>query len=139
MQFLKAAQQGYSTAQFNLGIFYANGKGGETNLAEAYKWCTLAAWQGDKDAAYKRNALLVEMSPKQISDGVRGASNFVLEKAKELRSEGIFLIDPKEIKPIVIQTNEVSENRKVLEEILPTHVKPVLENPQEPVKAKDFE
>jgi localization factor PodJL len=42
-------------SQYNLGILYARGIGVEVNLAEAYKWFTLAARDGDKDATAKRD------------------------------------------------------------------------------------
>jgi len=41
-----AAEQGYSEAQFNLGLMHANGWGVEMNDQEAVKWYRLAAEQG---------------------------------------------------------------------------------------------
>jgi TPR repeat protein len=49
--FKLAADQGYSYAQFYLGIFYENGFGGlPKNLAEAARLYKLAADQGDDNA-----------------------------------------------------------------------------------------
>jgi len=45
-----AADQGSSAAQYNLGLQYKNGEGAAKNLAEAKKWFTKAAEQGDEDA-----------------------------------------------------------------------------------------
>jgi len=42
----RAAEQGYSEAQFNLGLMHANGWGVEMNDQEAAKWYRLAAEQG---------------------------------------------------------------------------------------------
>jgi localization factor PodJL len=42
-------------SQYNLGILYARGIGVDQNLAESYKWFSLAAAQGDQDAAKKRD------------------------------------------------------------------------------------
>ena len=41
------ADQGDATAQYNLGVEYANGQGVPQDYAEAVKWYRLAADQGD--------------------------------------------------------------------------------------------
>ena len=41
------AEQGDVSAQYNLGIIYANGRGVPENDAEAVKWYSKAAEQGD--------------------------------------------------------------------------------------------
>lgn len=46
----KSAEQGYSTAQCNLGNMYYNGKGVDKNYKTAKYWYGLAADQGDQDA-----------------------------------------------------------------------------------------
>ena len=53
--FRKAADRGVADSQFNLGILYARGIGVEQNLAESFKWFSLAAAQGDADAGHKRD------------------------------------------------------------------------------------
>eukprot|EP00698_Gefionella_okellyi_P015659 TRINITY_DN4431_c1_g1_i1.p1 TRINITY_DN4431_c1_g1~~TRINITY_DN4431_c1_g1_i1.p1 ORF type:complete len:193 (+),score=33.24 TRINITY_DN4431_c1_g1_i1:41-580(+) len=45
-----AAEQGSSTAQYNLARMYEYGKGVPKDLQKAKHWYTLAAEQGDKDA-----------------------------------------------------------------------------------------
>ena len=45
-----AADQGYASAQSNLGIMYDEGRGVPQDYAEAVKWYRLAADQGDADA-----------------------------------------------------------------------------------------
>ena len=44
--FQNYAEQGYATAQFNLGVMYANGEGVPEDDAEAVRWYRLAAEQG---------------------------------------------------------------------------------------------
>jgi len=46
----KAAEQGYTLAQFCLGLMYRNGNGVPQNDAEAVKWFRKAAEQGNVDA-----------------------------------------------------------------------------------------
>ena len=48
--FLVHAEQGYASAQFNLGLMYVNGRGVLKDDAEAVRWYRLAADQGDADA-----------------------------------------------------------------------------------------
>ena len=47
-----AAEQGNASAQYNLGVRYANGEGVPQDDAEAVKWYRLAAEQGDASAQY---------------------------------------------------------------------------------------
>lgn len=46
------AEQGYSSAQKNLGFMYSTGEGVPQDDAEAAKWYRLAAEQGDANAQY---------------------------------------------------------------------------------------
>ena len=46
----KAAEQGYASAQDNLGLCYDNGDGVAKDAAEAVKWWRKAAEQGHADA-----------------------------------------------------------------------------------------
>ena len=52
MGILKAAEQGYAQAQFNLGYAYANGKGVPEDYKEAVKWWRKSAEQGYAQAQY---------------------------------------------------------------------------------------
>ena len=51
---MKAAEQGYADAQFNLGAMYGHGTGVPINYKEAIKWYLKAAEQGE---AYAQNNL----------------------------------------------------------------------------------
>lgn len=53
--FRRAADRGLRDSQYNLGVLYARGLGVPANLAESYRWFSLAANQGDADAAKKRD------------------------------------------------------------------------------------
>jgi uncharacterized protein len=48
----KAADQGYASAQSNLGLLYERGQGVRQSDAEAVKWYTLAANQGKVGSQY---------------------------------------------------------------------------------------
>ena len=61
---LKAAEQGYTAAQFNLGFLYAEGYGGAQDYVEARKWYLKAAEQGHAAAQNNLGALY------QNADGV---------------------------------------------------------------------
>ena len=51
-KYKSAAEQGHASAQCNLGVIYANGRGVEQNDAEAVRWYDLAAEQGNASAQY---------------------------------------------------------------------------------------
>jgi localization factor PodJL len=53
--FHRAAERGLRDSQYNLGVLYARGMGVSQNLAESFRWFSLAANQGDTDAAKKRD------------------------------------------------------------------------------------
>jgi localization factor PodJL len=65
--FRKGADYGLSDSQYNLGILFGRGIGMETNLPEAYKWFTLAARDGDKESANKRDDVGGRMDPKSLA------------------------------------------------------------------------
>ncbi len=64
--FQKAADHGVADSQYNLGILYARGVGVEQNLPESYKWFALAAQQGDKDAAKKRDDVAARLDAQAL-------------------------------------------------------------------------
>jgi hypothetical protein len=55
-----AANQGYASAQFNLGSMYIGGKGVPQDYKTAAKWFTLAAEQGDADAQFGLGLIYIE-------------------------------------------------------------------------------
>ena len=72
----KAAEQGHTEAQFNLGYCYANGQGVGKDKVEAYAWFSMAA-KADSDAAKSRDLLRKELTPQQFTDAQK--------RMKELR------------------------------------------------------
>jgi TPR repeat protein len=54
------AEQGVATAQYNLGVMYADGDGVPENGAEAVKWFRKAADQGDADAQYNLGVMYAD-------------------------------------------------------------------------------
>jgi TPR repeat protein len=47
-----SAEQGHASAQYNLGLMYANGQGVPQDFKEAVKWWKLSAEQGFGNAQY---------------------------------------------------------------------------------------
>jgi Sel1 repeat len=66
-EFRKAADRGVADSQYNLAILYARGIGVEHNFAEAYKWFSLAAKEGDKDAAKKRDDIAAHLDQQSLA------------------------------------------------------------------------
>jgi len=77
--FRKAAERGVADSQFNLGILYARGIGVEQNLAESYKWFSLAAAQGDVDAGRKRDDVAKRLDPQSLSAAKLAIQTFTPE------------------------------------------------------------
>ena len=65
--FRKAGQLGVRDSQFNLGILYARGLGAPQDLGQAWLWFSLAAQQGDADAARKRDDIAAKMDPAAVN------------------------------------------------------------------------
>jgi len=72
----RAAEQGEVTAQFNLGSMYALGQSVAPNPVLAYMLENLAAAQGNKIARFTRNESLKNLTPEQITEGQRLASEW---------------------------------------------------------------
>ena len=64
-----AAEQGHASAQFNLGVMYANGEGVPQNNLRAYVWFSVAAAQGDEDARSNRDIISETLTPEQLARG----------------------------------------------------------------------
>jgi TPR repeat protein len=78
--YLKAANQGWAVAEYDLGIFYSRGEGAPKNDIEAYKWFSLAAAQGFEGSATQRDLLARTMSRTEVVEGQRLSSEFVPRK-----------------------------------------------------------
>jgi len=62
------ADQGNISAQFDLGVIYANGHGVPQDFVTAHMWFNLAAAGGDQTAAEYRDAVERSMSSAQIAE-----------------------------------------------------------------------
>ena len=58
--YTKSAKQGYTKAQFNLGVMYAEGKGTPQGDKRAVHWFTESAEQGNADAQYYLGVMYAE-------------------------------------------------------------------------------
>lgn len=71
-----AANQGEALAQTKLAIMYDDGNGVPKDKVQAYKWLSLAATNGDKPAPMLRDLLAKEMTPAQIAEAKKLASEW---------------------------------------------------------------
>jgi len=74
--FRLAANQGEALAQTKLAIMYDDGQGVPKDKVQAYKWLSLAAMNGDKPAPMLRDLLAKEMTPAQIAEAKKLASEW---------------------------------------------------------------
>jgi TPR repeat protein len=74
--YLRAANQGLSGAQFILGAMYAKGNGVPRDLVRALMWLNLAMAQHNPDATETRDRVEGQMSPAQIAEAQKLASEF---------------------------------------------------------------
>ena len=61
------AEQGFSAAQYNLGVMYDNGKGVPQDYVQAHMWFNIAAAQGHKTGREIRDIIAKDMTPADIS------------------------------------------------------------------------
>ena len=66
--FKRAAEFGVRDSQYNLAILYARGLGLEQNLTQSYAWFSIAANQGDEDAAKKRDEVAGKLDAKTLAE-----------------------------------------------------------------------
>jgi localization factor PodJL len=74
--FRKAGQLGIRDSQFNLGILYARGMGVPQDLAQCWLWFSLAAQQGDADAAKKRDEVAAKMDAGALAAAAQALAGF---------------------------------------------------------------
>lgn len=74
--FEQAAELGLVDSQFNLAVLLVNGLGAKQNLGEAYKWFTVAAQNGDKEASKKRDEIAAGLNGQALVDARLAAQNF---------------------------------------------------------------
>lgn len=74
--FEQAAELGLVDSQFNLAVLLVNGLGAKQNLSEAYKWFAIAAQNGDREAAKKRDEVGGKLAGQALVDARLAAQNF---------------------------------------------------------------
>ncbi|HXT06652.1 MAG TPA: hypothetical protein VN715_06930 [Roseiarcus sp.] len=74
--FRKAGAYGVRDSQFNLGVLYGRGLGAAQNLAESWMWFSLAARQGDPDAAKKRDEVENRMDGRVLAQAKKLLGEF---------------------------------------------------------------
>ena len=75
-----AADQGFASAQTNLGERYEKGKGVPQDYLLAHMWFNLSGSQGDKSGIRKRKSLEKKMTPSQIEKAQEMARNWKPKK-----------------------------------------------------------
>ena len=76
------AEQGDASAQYNLGVMYANGLGTPENFIRAHMWWNIAVSQGHKGAIRNRDIVAKRMTPADISAAQKLARECVSKKYK---------------------------------------------------------
>ena len=74
--FKRAAALGVRDSQFNLGILYGRGLGVAQDLSQSWMWFSVAAQQGDADAAKKRDEVAAKMDPKALAAAQKALAQF---------------------------------------------------------------
>ena len=77
--FRKAATYGVRDSQFNLGVLYGRGLGAAQDLAQSWMWFSLAARQGDADAARKRDEVANRMDGRAMAAAKKMFDGFKAE------------------------------------------------------------
>ncbi len=70
-EFRPLAERGKAVAQWSLGIMYERGRSVPQDYVQAYRWYTLAAAKGLKEAVKGRDLLEKRMTPTQIAEAQR--------------------------------------------------------------------
>jgi localization factor PodJL len=65
--FTAAAERGLADSQYNLGVLYESGLGIERDLKQAYLWLSLAARNGDKEAARRRDQVRMKLEEAEVA------------------------------------------------------------------------
>ena len=77
--FDRAAEVGVRDSQVNLAILYARGDGVPRDLEKSYKWFAIAANDGDKDAAVKRDEVFNALRPEQVEAARASVANWTAQ------------------------------------------------------------
>lgn len=78
--YIKAAEQGNVSAQITMGKMYYLGNGVPKDYVQTHMWFNLAAVGGDEQAKKNRDLVAVEMSPFQIGEAQKLATEWKPKK-----------------------------------------------------------
>ena len=79
--FLRGAEHGDKEAQYNTCYDYADGIGVTRDMVQAYRWCYIAAQNGQAAAARNRDHLAGQMLPADVAKGRAEAERWLAQKA----------------------------------------------------------
>ncbi len=74
--FRKAGQLGIRDSQFNLGVLCARGMGAPQDFVQSWLWFSLAAQQGDAEAAKKRDDMAAKMDAVALAAAAKALAEF---------------------------------------------------------------
>lgn len=75
---LPLAKSGNPHAQYALGLIYAEGRGTDADIVQAYIWLSHAVSKGDKEANLLRNIVVDKMTKQEIASAERILANQIL-------------------------------------------------------------
>lgn len=78
--FLRAAEHGRPESQYNTCYDYADGLGVKRDMTEAYKWCYIAARNGQRQADANKDHLAAQMRPDEVARGREAAERWLAQK-----------------------------------------------------------
>jgi TPR repeat protein len=87
--FRQSAEQGYTTAQNNLGYLFEHGQGVPVDYSEAEKWYRLAAEKGDFRAKNAMETLAQVMTQKQLRESESRASAWQENMTKTIQASAL--------------------------------------------------
>ena len=85
--FRKAAEQGFASAQNNLGAMYYEGEGVLQDYVTAYAWANIAQVNGDKNAPRLKSFLENEMPSAQIAKAEKLSQEMIKKNPKLLKKK----------------------------------------------------
>ncbi len=71
------AEQGYASAQYNLGVMYDNGQGVAQDYIQAHMWFNIAGANGYEDGRKNRDIIEKRMTPDQIAEAQKLAREWM--------------------------------------------------------------
>ena len=75
----EAANLGVAQCQFNLGVFYRDGRGGPRDLVASYVWFSLAARTRFPQASAKAATMKARLTPDEVAKAERQLGGWKLQ------------------------------------------------------------